>query len=188
MRISNLQSTLQLLAEKTGGVAILNTNVITPRLERVARDFNTYYSLGYTPPHFGDGRYYKIDVKVKNRKDLQVRHREGYRDKSTEARMSDGTLAALNFPFEENPLGVTLEFGQPRQREDGFYLVPVLVRIPIGKLVLVPREQTEDARVRLFIAAMDSAAAPRTSSRRRCRSAFPRPRWRRRRRKTTSTR
>jgi VWFA-related protein len=157
VRISNLQSTLQTLAEKTGGVAILNTNVIMPRLERVARDFNTYYSLGYTPPHFGDGRYYKIDVKVKNRKDLQVRHREGYRDKSTEARMSDGTLAALNFPFEENPLGVTLEFGQPRRREDGFYLVPVLVRIPIGKLVLVPHEQTEDARVRLFIAALDSA-------------------------------
>ena len=157
VRISNLQSTLQTLAEKTGGVAILNTNVITPRLEKVARDFNTYYSLGYTPPHFGDGRYYKIDVKVKNRKDLQVRHREGYRDKSTEARMSDGTLAALNFPFEENPLGVTLEFGQPRRRDDGFYLVPVLVRIPLGKLVLVPHEQSEDARVRLFIAALDTA-------------------------------
>ena len=126
-----------------------------PRLERIAHDFNTYYSLGYTPPHFGDGRYYKIDVKVKNRKDLQVRHREGYRDKSTEARMNDGTLAALNFPFEENPLGVTLEFGQPRQRDDGFYLVPVLVRIPIGRLVLIPRDKTEDARVRLFIAALD---------------------------------
>jgi VWFA-related protein len=157
VRISNLQSTLQTLAEKTGGVAILNTNVVTPRLERIGRDFNTYYSLGYTPPHFGDGRYYKIDVKVKNRKDLQVRHREGYRDKNTEAKMSDGTLAALNFPFEENPLGVSLEFGQPRQREDGFYLVPVLVRIPIGKLVLIPRDKTEDGRVRLFIAALDSA-------------------------------
>jgi VWFA-related protein len=157
VRISNLQSTLQTLAEKTGGVAILNTNVVTPRLERVARDFNTYYSLGYTPPHFGDGRYYKIDVKVKGRKDLQVRHREGYRDKSTDALMSDGTLAALNFPFEENPLGVTLEFGQPRPRDDGFYLVPVLVRIPIGRLTLIPREQSDDARVRLFIAALDSA-------------------------------
>ena len=113
VRISNLQSTLQLLAEKTGGVAIINTNVITPRLDRIARDFNTYYSLGYTPPHYGDGRYYKIEVKVKSRKNLQVRHREGYRDKSTESRMNDGTLAALNFPFEENPLNVALEFGQP---------------------------------------------------------------------------
>ncbi|HEY0555246.1 MAG TPA: VWA domain-containing protein [Thermoanaerobaculia bacterium] len=155
IHISNLQSTLQTLAEKTGGVAILNSNVIMPRLEKIATDFNSYYSLGYTPPHFGDGRYYKIEVKVKGRKDLVVRHREGYRDKSTESRMSDGTLAALNFPFEENPLGVTLEFGQPRQRDDGFYLVPVLVKIPIGRLVLIPREQTEDARVRLFIAALD---------------------------------
>jgi VWFA-related protein len=155
IQISNLQSTLQTLAEKTGGVAILNSNVIMPRLEKIATDFNSYYSLGYTPPHYGDGRYYKIEVKVKGRKDLQVRHREGYRDKSTESRMSDGTLAALNFPFEENPLGITLEFGQPRQRDDGFYLVPVLVRIPIGRLVLIPREHTDDAKVRLFIAALD---------------------------------
>jgi VWFA-related protein len=156
VNISNRQSTLQLLAEKTGGVAIINTNVVTPRLERIARDFNTYYSLGYTPPHYGDGRYYKIDVKVKNRRDLQVRHREGYRDKSTEARMTDGTLAALNFPFEENPLAVALEFGKPRPRDDGFFLVPVMVRIPIGKLALIPHEKSDDARVRLFIAAMDS--------------------------------
>jgi VWFA-related protein len=157
VNISNLQSTLQLLAEKTGGVAIINTNVVTPRLERIARDFNTYYSLGYTPPHYGDGRYYKIEVKVKNRRDLQVRHREGYRDKSTEARMNDGTMAALNFPFEENPLGISLELGQPRPRDDGFFLVPVMVRIPIGKLTLIPRGETsEDARVRLFIAAMDA--------------------------------
>jgi VWFA-related protein len=156
VRFSNLQSTLQLMAEKTGGKAIINTNVVMPQLEGIARDFNTYYSLGYTPTHYGDGRYYKIEVKVKDRKDLKVRHREGYRDKSTESRMSDGTLAALNFPFEENPLGVSLEFGQPQPRDDGYFLVPVMVRIPIGKLVLVPREQTEDAKVRLFIAAMDS--------------------------------
>ncbi|HEV8580873.1 MAG TPA: VWA domain-containing protein [Thermoanaerobaculia bacterium] len=156
VRFSNLQSTLQLLAEKTGGKAIINTNVVMPQLETIARDFNTYYSLGYTPNHYGDGRYYKIEVKVKNRKDLAVRHREGYRDKSTDARMTDGTLAALNFPFEENPLGVSLEFGQPKPRDDGYYLVPVMVRIPIGKLVLVPREQTEDAKVRLFVAAVDS--------------------------------
>ena len=158
VRFSNLQSTLQLMAEKTGGVAIINTNVVTPQLDRIAKDFNTYYSLGYTPPHYGDGRYYKIEVKVKNRKDLRVRHREGYRDKSTDARMTDGTTAALNFPFEENPLGVSMEFGKPTARDDGFFLVPVNVRIPIGKLTLIPREQTqtEDAKVRLFIAALDS--------------------------------
>lgn len=158
VRFSNLQSSLQLMAEKTGGVAVINTNTFTPHFEKIARDFSSYYSLGYAPAHFGDGRYYRLEVKVKGRKDLQVRHREGYRDKSVNARMNDGTIAALNFAFEENPLGVSLEFGQPKRREDGFFLVPVVVRIPIGKLVLVPREQagTEEAKVRLFIAAIDS--------------------------------
>ncbi|HWM94228.1 MAG TPA: VWA domain-containing protein [Thermoanaerobaculia bacterium] len=156
IQISNLQAPLQMLAEKTGGVAIINANQVTPHLERVAQDFGSYYSLGYTPTHYGDGRYYKIEVKLKQKqKGLQVRHREGYRDKSTESRMSDGTLAVLNFPFEDNKFGVELEFGQMTPRENGHYLVSVLVKIPLGKLVFVPREQTHEGRVRLYIAAMD---------------------------------
>ncbi len=156
VRISNLQTPLQIMAENTGGQVILNANIIAPQLDKIARDFNSYYSLGYSPTHYGDGRYYKLKVKVVKRKDVTVRHRDGYRDKGTDARMNDSTLAALSFPFEENPLGVSVEFGQGRPREDGFFLVPVMVHIPIGKLVLVPREATEDARVRLFIAAIDS--------------------------------
>jgi VWFA-related protein len=154
IQISNLQTPLQMLAEKTGGMAVINSNIVTPQLEKIASDFNSFYSLGYTPTHYGDGRYHKIEVKVK-RKGLQARHREGYRDKNTEARMSDGTLAALRFPFENNPLGVRLEMGAATRRSDGYFLQPVLVKIPIGKLVLVPRDATHEARVRLFIAAVD---------------------------------
>lgn len=156
VRISNLQSPLQMIAEATGGVAVLNSNVVLPHLERIATDFGTYYSLGYTPPHHGDGRYYRIEVKVK-RKGLTVRHREGYRDKSPDSRMTDGTLAALSFPFSDNTMGVTLEFGKPSARTDGFYLVPIVVKIPLSKVVLVPRGAQHDARLRLFIAAIDSS-------------------------------
>lgn len=155
IQISNLQAPLQMLAEKTGGMAIINANQVTPHLERVAQDFGSYYSLGYSPPHHGDGRFYKIDVKVK-RKGLVVRHREGYRDKSSEARMSDGTLAVLNFPFEDNKFGVDLEIGEMTPRDNGLFMVQVLIKIPMSKLVLVPRAQTHEARVRLYIAAMDN--------------------------------
>ncbi|HBL26680.1 MAG TPA: hypothetical protein DD490_07585 [Acidobacteria bacterium] len=155
IQISNLQTPLQMIAEKTGGVAIINSNVVTPQLEKIASDFNTYYSLGYTPTHYGDGRYHKIEVKVK-RKGLEVRHREGYRDKTTESRMSDGTLATLRFPFENNPLGIELETGTPTRRSDGYYLQPINVKVPLGKLVLVPRGATSEARVRLFVAAIDT--------------------------------
>ena len=154
IQISNLQAPLQMLAEKTGGMAIINANRVMPHLEKVANDFGSYYSLGYSPTHYGDGRFYKLEVKVK-RKGLNVRHREGYRDKSPESRMNDGTLAVLNFPFEDNKFGVELEFGQMTPNDNGLYMVQVLIKIPMGKLVMVPREQTHEARVRLFIAAMD---------------------------------
>jgi len=154
VQISNLQSSIQMIAEKTGGIAIINSNVVMPQLEKIAQDFNTFYSLGYTPTHFGDGRYHKIDVKMK-RKGLQVRHREGYRDKNVEARMSDGTLAALKFAVDNNPMGAEISFGAPQRRPDGMYLQPVEVKVPIGKLVLVPRAGKYESRVRLFIAASD---------------------------------
>lgn len=155
IRISNLQAPLQTLAEDTGGVAIINANKVLPDLERVASDFGTFYSLGYTPVHAGDGRYHKIDVKVK-KKGIQVRHREGYRDKSPETQMSDSTLAVLQFPFEQNPLAIDLQFGHAAARDDGFYLVPVQVRIPLGRVTLIPRAKTQEASLRLFFAAMDA--------------------------------
>lgn len=154
IQISNLQSPLQMIAEKTGGMAVINANIVMPQLEKIASDFNSYYSLGYTPTHYGDGRYHKIQVKVKT-KGLKVRHREGYRDKNTESRMTDGTLATLRFPFENNPMKVGIELGEPTRRSDGYYLQPVLVKIPLGNVVLVPRGATHEARVRLFIAAVD---------------------------------
>jgi hypothetical protein len=151
---NNLQAPLRYVAQATGGIAILNTNRAAPMLERIADDFNTYYSLGYRAPEIARGRYHKIDVKVK-RKGVEVRHREGYRDKTPEARMSDSTMSALLFPSDRNPLGVTLGFGAATARQDKYFVVPVEVKFPIGKLVLVPHGETHEARVRLFIAAVD---------------------------------
>lgn len=152
--ISNLQSPLLLLAEETGGKAIINANRVTKSLETVAEDFNNYYSLGYSPAHYGDGRYYRLKVRLKNEKGLEIRHREGYRDKASSVRMSDGTLATLLHNFETNPLQVKLEFGAPISDERGRFMVPVQVSIPLGHIVLVPGESTHEARLRVYVAAM----------------------------------
>jgi VWFA-related protein len=151
---SNLQAPLQMMAEETGGKAIFNTNDATKGLLAVAGDFKTYYSLGYSPVHSGDGRYHKIDVRTK-RKDLVVRHREGYRDKTTEAKMSDGVISALFYDAESNSLDIGVQRLPESRRDDGLFTVPLEIRIPIGKLVLVPAEGVRQARVRIFFAAMD---------------------------------
>ncbi len=154
IQIQNVQSSIRLMADETGGKAVINTNTFMPSLERIAEDFRSFYSLGYSPQHSGDGRYHEIKVKLK-RKGLEVRHRAGYRDKNPETQMNDGTLAALNFPFQSNPLGVDIAFGTPQRRPDGFFVVPVDVRIPLGKLVMIPRATEHEAAARVFVAAQD---------------------------------
>lgn len=152
---SNLQSPLRYMAEETGGVAVVNTNRILPRMKSIADDFNTYYSLGYSPARAGTGRYHDIRVRVKDRKDLVVRHRQGYRDKSVEAQMTDGTLSALRFGFLNNPLNVRLAFDQPSRKDNRFFVVPVNVEVPLSEVVFVPRADTYEARLRLYLAALD---------------------------------
>ncbi len=151
---NNIQSSIRMMAEETGGVAIVNSNDPTKGLAKIGDDLRNYYSLGYSPAHSGDGRYHKVEVKAKN-KDWIVRYREGYRDKSTEARMADGVMSALFFDVESNPMGITVQRGEQRPRDDGHFVVDFEVRIPIGKLVLIPDAERQVARVRIFLAAMD---------------------------------
>ena len=158
--IHNLQDPLHMIANGTGGRAIVNRNRPLPALQEVARDFRNFYSLGFSPSHAGTGRLYRIKVQLKEkskRKAYRLRYRDSYRDKSVETRMSDGTLAALNFSYEANDHQVRLEFGSPRRQSEGkHYIVPIDIRIPLGNVTLVPVEGSYQGRVRLFIAAMDS--------------------------------
>lgn len=156
VHISNYQSTIRFMAEQTGGMAIINTNDIGPGLERIATDFGTYYSLGYIPSHSGDGRYYNIEVRLKEkRKGVKVRHREGYRDKSIYNRMSDTTRSTLLYGFASNPLSVDFRVGGSSPAKGGHFKVPILVDIPIGNIELIPRQDFHEGRVKIFLSAMD---------------------------------
>ena len=156
VRTHNLQAPLRMMAEKTGGKAIINQNRVGDALKTIAHDFRTYYSLGYTPGHSGDGRYYRIEVRLKDgSRQARLRHREGYRDKPAVAQMSDGVLAALNFPYYSNPMKVELSFDGGEGREDGHVLVPVRIKVPLSALTLIPRGEVYEANANLFLAAMD---------------------------------
>jgi hypothetical protein len=50
---------------------------------------------------------------------------------------------------------VDLEIGLGLAREDGLYLVPIQVKIPLDALVLVPQGEHHEGRIRLFVSALD---------------------------------
>ena len=76
MRLS--QDSLRTLAEETGGFAAINQNMLGSAFGRIVDANSRYYVLGYYPPTTArDGRFHRIEVRVK-RPGLRVSARRGY--------------------------------------------------------------------------------------------------------------
>jgi hypothetical protein len=158
---ADLQESLQTLAEGTGGKAILNANDLRADLAGLREDFSTFYSLGYTPAHNGDGREHKIEVRAK-RSGIRLRYRESYRDKPAMEKAVDRTLAALLYGIEDNPLQIAVEMGEQTPGPSGSVSVPVRLRIPLHKLAILNRDQTYEGALRVLVATRsdDGRSAP----------------------------
>lgn len=76
--VSNTQTSLRVLAEQTGGRAIVNRNEFTAALQRIDAETSDYYMLGYysNNPDTSQRRR-TIEIKVR-RADLSLQHRTEY--------------------------------------------------------------------------------------------------------------
>jgi VWFA-related protein len=75
---STNQQFMYALATGTGGFVIVNTNDLLAGLEKIGREQNEYYLLGYTPPESVEGSCHTIQVKIVDHGGTQVRSRTGY--------------------------------------------------------------------------------------------------------------
>ena len=115
------QDAMTALAERTGGLAKVNTNDISRALRQIGDDIRGYYILGYDPPEgtFAEpgktARFHKLSVKAK-RPGLRVRTREGFIGESDADQQNvaptpeDALRAAAISPFSavDIPLRATL--------------------------------------------------------------------------------
>lgn len=155
---ANRQQPLSVLANETGGRAVFWANDIRSDLGRIQEDLASYYSLGFNPSHFGDGREHRLSLKVK-RPGVTLRYRQSYRDKPALERVVDRTLSSLFYGFEDNPLDIRMEVGQivaAAAEPGGTWTVPVRLRIPLFKLGLQTRNNLYEGKLRLLVAIRDS--------------------------------
>ena len=145
------------LADETGGQALTRSANFGELLDRIDRDFETYYTLGYRPPRpeeeeatgeedarqsavsARDDKFRKTKVKV-SREEVVVRHGRGYNPRSWRDRLGAMTLASALFEVEDNPLGVELELGEATREGDRF-LLPILLKVPFDQIRLVYQDE-----------------------------------------------
>jgi len=68
---------MYMLAEGTGGFVINNTNDMAGGMQKIGKEQNQYYIVGYTPPESAEGSCHTLKVKV-DKGGTSVRSRAGY--------------------------------------------------------------------------------------------------------------
>ena len=76
-RLRDRQTSLQMMAEQTDGLAVINTSDIDKGMQRINDDLSSYYLLGFYSTQKQDGKFHKLTVRVK-RKGVDARARRGY--------------------------------------------------------------------------------------------------------------
>jgi VWFA-related protein len=120
----DLQSGLDYLAEKTGGISIRNTNDLAGGIKKILEDQRGYYLIGYRPdqstfdPRTGRRAFHHLTLKVLRPGTFNVRMRDGFfgvsEDESVrpQATARDQLVRALISPFGSDavPVGLTSLF------------------------------------------------------------------------------
>src|ERR1019366_1307171 len=71
------QQIMYLRADGTGGFVIANTNDLLGGMQKIGKEQNQYYIVGYTPPESPEGTCHTLKVKVEQ-SGVAVRSRAGY--------------------------------------------------------------------------------------------------------------
>ena len=152
----NKEDGLVYLAHETGGRSILNAGDFKPDLARVGSDLRSYYSLGFTPSHRGDGKVHHLEVKVPGGDGYEVRYRRSYVDEAVDQRMAERVRGVAQFGTESNPLRVRIETGEPTPTPTGTFRVPVRLWVPVDAITVLPKDGKSSGSLRLLLAYSDA--------------------------------
>jgi VWFA-related protein len=127
------QTTMQQIAQGSGGKICINTNDLAGCVQGALDDSSTYYELGYYPENVKwDGRFHKISVKTTEH-GAKLRYRSGYiatiTSAQTKAAPANILQQACRDPLPSTSIAITAETIAPKQgaadASSGRYLLTV---------------------------------------------------------------
>jgi VWFA-related protein len=160
-READRKDTLIQAATLTGGRALFTSDA-SAAVADVERLTSAFYSLGYQPDHFGDGKQYEVKVEVVGHPEFRLTYRTVYVDRPFDEREAERSRAALLTGETANPLGVELVLSTPKSHfrlgAEGLhvYTIPAELRIPYAKLAMLPRGPVSWGEVQVVVVAVDA--------------------------------
>lgn len=119
----NSNSTMDMLAEQTGGKAFYNQNDLTGIIGKVIGSSADFYTLSYTPTDTNmNGAFRNIAVSVKDGK-YKLAYRRGYFARDEDLPGASGPIQqeaakkASQDPAKRDPLAPFMEFGMPQTEQ-----------------------------------------------------------------------
>ena len=156
---SNLEMSVELdramdslvdLSLATGGVSRVDAPGLEPLLDEMLDGFATYYSLGFDPGEAEGGR---VRVRLR-RPGLKARYLRHFSVRSAAHQLEASTLATLLVADDaDNRLGVGIEPGRAERQEDGTFLVPLLIKVPMSRVALLPQRTNHIGRLSFVVIA-----------------------------------
>ncbi len=170
--VTNAQDGLFLLAEETGGKALVNSNDLTELMDDVALELSSGYSLGFLLTDRRPGQVRQVEVRLAaaaKARHRRIRYRRSFRDKPLEERLAERLLSVAHLGGEENPLGAVLHFLPSESPGRKLHGLSVGVTVPKEAATLVPGPDGTPPRgaLRLWLVAVDDEKGTRTTVRQR---------------------
>jgi VWFA-related protein len=153
---NNLQAMLSLMAEETGGRAIINRNDVGIALKDMEKDYTSYYSVGYRSVRSGLDRPHKVDVKLRGKKGLTILARRSYVEKGFDTKVREAVTSALYFTRDENPLAAALTVGDAVPANGGNFIVPIVIKVPFSRLAMLPDGNKARGRLVFYFVVVDA--------------------------------
>ncbi|MGA2421453.1 MAG: VWA domain-containing protein [Candidatus Acidiferrum sp.] len=155
------QSTMNLLADRTGGHAFYNTNDIKGAIRRTLTDSHFTYALGYYPDH-GDwrGQYHTLQLRAK-KSGVVLRYRKGYfalaDPPSTASQTQSALQSAVWSPVDATTMGI-------QAKVDSIYLstrkLELRVNVDTGDLRLAEVDGHHTGKIDAIYLQLGPADAP----------------------------
>ena len=148
-------------AEDTGGSAHFSDATVA--VGNVAASLEHFYSLAYVARHSGDGETYSIRVELPKHPEYETEFRRAYVDLPAAERSAKRLQSAMLFGSDANPLAIRVELGEPKKRlrigAAGSKMVrlPIKIKIPIGRLDLIPQGEIFWGKVAVTVFGEDAA-------------------------------